>query len=377
MSSKIQVKRGTTAQWSNSSTNDITLAPGQPGIEYKTNGTTRVKFGDQSTKDWSDISYTVPDIGVYRDNGNIIVGSQQISVGGVGGIETTTICPHDSSSSTIGTLDYSWSSLYLQKNTSSVNTKGIYFSDFSTPAIYVDESATLNFIRNGGFYFSNSTGYPNIRLNSSVAQVSIKNDSTMFGFVTYTFGTNSFSTAVSNNASLGSSSSKWTAVYATEGTIQTSDRAEKSDITYIERQPMLRARSTLSSQPIQQNKITTDTVLNFIKNIDPVTFVYKENNEDQTIENAIESNKTESIQLGLIADDIKDDALFNYIGATMKTKKVIKEAEYNDAGEQISEPVYEEETTLGLKPLPMTVAALTACKYLLNEVESLKQQLNQ
>ena len=61
MASKIQVKRGTTAQWADSSTNDITLAPGQPGVEYCTDGKTKLKIGphteDGSSTEWAEINY--------------------------------------------------------------------------------------------------------------------------------------------------------------------------------------------------------------------------------------------------------------------------------------------------------------------------------
>ena len=89
----------------------------------------------------------------------------------------------------------------------------------------------------------------------------------------------------------------------------------------------------------------------------PATFVYG----DTTIQEAQENNKTEQTQLGLIADDIKDEPLFNYVGATMK---------YTE------EETNETKTTLGLKPIPLATLALTACKYLINKVESLEQQLN-
>ena len=67
MSSKIQIKRGTTAQWASSS-NDTTLAPGQPGVEYRTSGSPRLKVGLNTTSDWSEIPYVAPDSDVYRDS---------------------------------------------------------------------------------------------------------------------------------------------------------------------------------------------------------------------------------------------------------------------------------------------------------------------
>lgn len=61
MAGKIKIKRGTTAQWADSSTNDITLAPGQPGVEYCTDGKTKLKIGphteDGSSTEWAEINY--------------------------------------------------------------------------------------------------------------------------------------------------------------------------------------------------------------------------------------------------------------------------------------------------------------------------------
>ena len=61
MASKIQIKRGTTAQWADSSTNDITLAPGQPGVEYCEDGKVKLKIGlhteDGSSTEWDKIPY--------------------------------------------------------------------------------------------------------------------------------------------------------------------------------------------------------------------------------------------------------------------------------------------------------------------------------
>ena len=67
MSAKIQVKRGTTAQWADSTTNDTTLAPGQPGVEYCTDGSTKLKIGphtaDGSGTEWANIEYISSGVG--------------------------------------------------------------------------------------------------------------------------------------------------------------------------------------------------------------------------------------------------------------------------------------------------------------------------
>ena len=71
MASKIQIKRGTTAQWANNTKNDTTLAPGQPGVEYCADGRTRLKIGphteDGSSTEWAEIDYVSGRVEVQVD----------------------------------------------------------------------------------------------------------------------------------------------------------------------------------------------------------------------------------------------------------------------------------------------------------------------
>ena len=77
MAGKIKVKRGTTAQWADSSTNDTTLAPGQPGVEYCEDGKTKLKIGphtaDGSSTEWANIDYISAD-GITEAEVNNIIG---------------------------------------------------------------------------------------------------------------------------------------------------------------------------------------------------------------------------------------------------------------------------------------------------------------
>ena len=59
-------------------------------------------------------------------------------------------------------------------------------------------------------------------------------------------------------------------------------------------------------------------------------------------------------KLGLIADDIQDEQLFKFVGAATE----------DDEGE----------TCLGLKPIPLAVLALSACKNLLQRVKQLESK---
>ena len=90
----------------------------------------------------------------------------------------------------------------------------------------------------------------------------------------------------------------------------------------------------------------------------PCVFTY--NTWSDSIEYSINNNLTQDVQLGLIADDIVDEKLFNFVGSkTLYTDRRTKE----------------EYTTLELQPLPLAVLALSACKYLLNEIDSLKSEI--
>lgn len=111
----------------------------------------------------------------------------------------------------------------------------------------------------------------------------------------------------------------------------TSDRAAKTDIVYLN----------------ENSKITTADIVNFVKTIQPATYLYKEN--------------LDSPQLGLIAQDVEDDKIFEYIGS--------KNNVLDDEGNII--------THRSLKPMPLTVTALIVCQQLLEENEKLKSRLEQ
>ena len=218
-------------------------------------------------------------------------------------------------------------------------------------------------------------GYLDIYLDRNI--VGTKYDPTI-----YTLGPVNFS-ASGYNVSLGSATEKWGIIYSTSSTIQTSDRSEKTDIHYLDEQSNLNRGISMLSLANEETSIktsfTTNDILSFIKKINPCTFVYKDNSQEDKysdIESAIESNNTEYVQLGLIADDLKDEALFNFIGATMKYEEEVEPEQKDEEGNTIKEAVYETKTTLGLKAVPLAVSALTACKSLLETVDQLKQQIS-
>lgn len=282
-----------------------------------------------------------------------------------------------------GTMDLGlesnpWNNLYIGKKIEKTGNTSYYTYEgtISLPPAYPysqDSKLTIKVPLQDGSY--TGAGYLDIYLDRNT--VGTKYDPTI-----YTLGPVNFS-ASGYNVSLGSTTEKWGTIYSTSSTIQTSDRSEKTDIHYLDEQSNLNRGISMLSLANEETSIktsfTTNDILSFIKKINPCTFVYKDNSQEDKysdIESAIESNNTEYVQLGLIADDLKDEALFNFIGATMKYEEEVEPEQKDEEGNTIKEAVYETKTTLGLKAVPLAVSALTACKSLLETVDQLKQQIS-
>lgn len=154
---------------------------------------------------------------------------------------------------------------------------------------------------------------------------------------------------------LGSEQIPWNTIYATSGVVQTSDRALKHDIHYLSNNKENNIQ-LFSSQDINDKDYSIDDIISFVKNIKPVIFTY-----GTTIQEDLETVNKDKVQLGLIADDISDDKMFNFLGLISETKN-------ENNGETV--------VRRGLKHLPLITAALTACKYLLEQNEKLIQDIN-
>lgn len=154
---------------------------------------------------------------------------------------------------------------------------------------------------------------------------------------------------------LGTSAFRFSTVYC-ESVSESSDAESKSDIHYLDSSNRIATRSVT-----QDSQITTQDVINFVKNLDPATFIYKRDGIS-TVEEAVSGNP-DIIHLGIIANDIENDPLFNYVAS-----KVTSTIEDDNEGET-------EKTVYSIKPASLAVAALTACKYLLNKVEELENKL--
>lgn len=152
---------------------------------------------------------------------------------------------------------------------------------------------------------------------------------------------------------LGYTNYLWRAVYATLGEIQTSDRAEKTDIHYLTdpvaaiSDPHSEDSPDYDGSPAAADEITYADIEDFVRNLSAATFVYKSGVKDGEVEPA-------AVQLGLIADDICDHKLYPYIGVTEET---------------------ESGTKRGLQPIPLAVAALAMCKRQAEQIAELTDRI--
>lgn len=155
--------------------------------------------------------------------------------------------------------------------------------------------------------------------------------------------------------SLGNTSSKWSAVYATNGTIQTSDIRAKNDVKII---PQGDADGGVVMCALDGNgssvqDVTRDDLIKFFKNIDIYTYV-SDPTHTLTVQEAIDENEFEKIHVGVIANDITDSKLFPYIG-------------YKDMGD--------DNAPLGIKYESLGVLALYAVRDLYSKIEALENEV--
>lgn len=139
------------------------------------------------------------------------------------------------------------------------------------------------------------------------------------------------------------------AQYLRGTTSSSSDRNMKHNIKYLDNQNNTTSLLSNTNTTIENNDITTEDVINFVESLNICTFEYNFDNVDEG-----------SKQLGIIADDIENTKLFPYVGE--------HNSDYKEENKGKISRLY-------LQHLPLTTVALTACKYLLNEVKQLKEQI--
>lgn len=383
----IQLKRSNTADIDGS----IVLLSGQPGVEMRGSQGPRMKIGNGVT-DWDTLPYLNPDPSIYTDTGikfdydvSFIAGTTSIAGNNSGASVTAdpfvinvdgtyyyfyngSISPVNLSAS-LGTSSNRFGSLYLN-NTIDVTARStgitptLNFVTLSTSRINtISSRIQLNDIVSVPLYID-------VYANSRTGAQSVSGRFSFFntGFCGWTPLNGEI---VEGTMPLGTTAIPWEAVYATTGTIQTSDRSSKSDIHYIDSVTPY-SISTFSTEVDTSETLTTQDIIDFIKSLDPASFVYKY--KDITSISEAEADNMELIQVGLIADDIQDQKLFKYIGYKNDYSYEVPPV-YSEDGETIEKEGYTKTgTALGLKVLPLTIVALTACKDLINRVEQLESK---
>ena len=400
MSARLKIKRGTTTSWADSANKDTTLEPGQLGVEYLTDGNMRLKVGKQtdngSATDWSLLPYVTPLTSVYQDDHiELYSGYKTLSVNTEGDVTN----PGTYGTIHLGDPSGPYHNIRLNGDSEVV---------LSAPTTIVQ--GALSVIPATGVELKVSGGDSNIlRMYPTATTSYLGTESSVWSnlyatktntdHIVHTDGPGSSyniivydnlipsdsSTSTTTGFTLGDSSHKWRYLYSFSGSIQTSDRSAKDSIHYIQyvedSEAMKPATMSMRSAAVENtsegttSQITLEDVIDFVSNLNPVTFCYKDG-QGEDVEATEENSDPEDIQLGLIADDIKDHKLFKYVGVETTYEEEVTPAVKDEEGNVVTEAVTETKTTLGLQAIPLATAALTACKYLIQKNEEIESRLS-
>lgn len=145
---------------------------------------------------------------------------------------------------------------------------------------------------------------------------------------------------------LGDSTSKWSVVYATNGTIQTSDRRRKSDIRLVPQKDQ-----TAEETPA----LTQEDLLDFIRNVDIYTYV-SDPEHTKTVQDAMAANEYERIHIGIMANDLTGSKIFPFVG-------------HKDGSD--------ENALVGMKYESLGVVALYAIRALYDRIDKLEKRIEE
>lgn len=145
---------------------------------------------------------------------------------------------------------------------------------------------------------------------------------------------------------LGNSTSKWSVVYATNGTIQTSDRRRKSDIRLVPQKD-----HTAEETPA----LTQEDLLDFVRNVDIYTYV-SDPTHTETVQDAMAANEYEKIHIGIMANDLTGSKIFPFIG-------------HKDGSD--------ENAPVGMKYESLGVVALYAIRALYDRIDELEKRIEE
>lgn len=146
--------------------------------------------------------------------------------------------------------------------------------------------------------------------------------------------------------SLGYSGKRWSTVYASNGTIQTSDRRRKNDIRLVPQKDQ-----TAEETPA----LTQEDLLDFIRNVDIYTYV-SDPKHTKTVQDAIEGGEYEQIHIGIMANDLTGSKIFPFIG-------------HKDGAD--------EDALVGMKYESLGVVALYAIRALYDRIDKLEKRIEE
>lgn len=146
--------------------------------------------------------------------------------------------------------------------------------------------------------------------------------------------------------SLGYSGKRWSTVYASNGTIQTSDRRRKNDIRLVPQKDQ-----TAEETPA----LTQEDLLDFIRNVDIYTYV-SDPEHTKTVQDAIAANEYEKIHIGIMANDLAGSKIFPFIG-------------HKDGAD--------ENAPVGMKYESLGVVALYAIRTLYDRIDKLEKRIEE
>lgn len=146
--------------------------------------------------------------------------------------------------------------------------------------------------------------------------------------------------------SMGYSDNRWTTVYATNGTIQTSDRRRKSDIRLVPQKDQ-----TAEETPA----LTQEDLLDFIRNVDIYTYV-SDPEHTKTVQDAMAANEYEKIHIGIMANDLVGSKIFPFVG-------------HKDGSD--------ENAPVGMKYESLGVVALYAIRALYDRIDKLETRIEE
>lgn len=146
--------------------------------------------------------------------------------------------------------------------------------------------------------------------------------------------------------SLGDSGKRWNTVYASNGTIQTSDRRRKNDIRLVPQKDQ-----TAEETPA----LTQEDLLDFVRNVDIYTYV-SDPKHTKTVQDAIEGGEYEQIHIGIMANDLTGSKIFPFIG-------------HKDGAD--------EDALVGMKYESLGVVALYAIRALYDRIDKLETRIEE